>query len=117
MRTRTTPIPDNFTSPFLGKDFSYILQFVTDVIPNTSLQNEGFLVVDSFALPSLSSKPSVLHVDTKGGWQDEEEGDVMKDCFASRQTFQTAFTSILESVGSLGEYAVEGAVKGGVYDY
>lgn len=121
MKTTIPPIPDNFTSPFLGKDFSYILQFVTDVIPDTSLQNEAFLVVDSFALPSLSSKPSVLHVDTKGSWEnhdiENEDGELLWDCFASRESFRTAFTSLLESLGSLDEYAVEGALKGGIYDY
>lgn len=117
MKTTNPPIPDDFTSPFVGKDFSYIFEFVTDVLPNTSLQNEAFLVVDSLALPSSSPKPSVLHVDTKGGWQAEEDGDVLKDCFASRETFRTAFTSILESVSSMDECAVEGALKGGIYDY
>lgn len=75
-------------------------------------------MVDSFTLPSLSSQPSVLHVDTKGGWQDDVDAEDIHDgCFAARQSFQTAFTSLLEAVGGIDEFASEGAIKGGIYDY
>ncbi|KAK2765673.1 hypothetical protein FQN54_008529 [Arachnomyces sp. PD_36] len=118
MKTTTAPLPNDFTSPFLGKDFMSILQFVTDVLPNSSLDDTRFLVVDSFSLPSLSSQPSVLLIDPKGHWWDDPEGcDMFEGCFGSRGSFQTAYNCLVVDVGSMDEYASEGAIKGGVYDY
>ena len=116
-RTTTAPIQENFTSPFIGKDFSWILHFVTDVLPSSSLDSQKFLVVDSFTLASSQPKRSVLHVDTKGSWKNSNARGIQRDCFAARDSFETCYLGLLEEVASMDELATEGAIQGGVYDF
>jgi hypothetical protein len=112
--TTTTTVASSFTSPFLGKDFAWVLRFARDMLPSSSLNNEKFLILDSFTL----TQRSALYVDTKGAWmEDTDAPEITRDVFGARLSFETTYHSLYGEVSSADEFATEAATNGGVYKY